>query len=415
MSGGAASQDVAQRREAARALLRTPVLTAAEDAEELAMVRRHAAALKSTFATLLGYPLFVESKFARLMKAPLADAAPVRAAHRASGGEFTARTYVFVALLCAALLAPEVGEQVLVSTLVGQLRADASTAGIDMGDTIGDQRQLVAAFRQLLTWGVIEETAGTVTAWGERREEALLTVHRAVLPHLLARRLADLDGPAALLAVQVDPVEQPRRSLRRKLVENPLVRREDLTDAELDVLSRERTELTRVLDDAFGLVVEVRAEGAIAYDPDRELSDIEFPGTGTVKQAALLLIDALLQVHQPAAGAVATVSGRTSPGQLCAWAEVDALLADLSRRYAKVWGADYVKDPGRLRDDTVALLAAVSLATPGDTGLVVHPAAARYRPHVQPAPARTRAQARLELAEHHLFDPAVSGTAPETP
>src|SRR5205085_4926348 len=111
------------------------------------------------------------------------------------------------------------------------------------------------AIQLLVDWGVLTETEGTVTSWGLRQEEALLDVHRALLPHLLAGSLADVTDPA----VVTDPQwrsqpgpEQPRRSLRRKLVENPLVRREDLTDAERDVLSRERTELARVLEDTFG-------------------------------------------------------------------------------------------------------------------------------------------------------------------
>ncbi len=35
------------------------------------------------------------------------------------------------------------------------------------------------------------------------------------------------------------------------------------------MLSRERTDLARHLDENFGLVLEVRAEGALAYDPSR--------------------------------------------------------------------------------------------------------------------------------------------------
>lgn len=402
-----AAREAAERREAARALLRTPLLTAAADPTTLALVRKHAGALKSTFGTLLGYTLVVESSFARLVKAPLSADAPVRPARRASGGEFIARTYTYLALACAALLAPDAGEQVLASHLIEQIHADAATAGVNLDDSSAEQRHLVAALRQLIAWGVVEETDGSVHGWGERHEEALLTVHRQMLPHLLARPLATLDGPDALLEASPDLTEQPRRSLRRKLTENPVVGRDDLTDAERDVLSRERTELTRALDDAFGLIVEVRGEGALAYDPDREVSDVEFPGNGRVKQAALLLVDELIRIHDPKAGTTADVDGRQVPGLLCPWPQVDSIVTDLATRHEKMWGGDYVADPARLRAEVVAVLTSVSLADITPAGLVVHPAAARHRPDVQLAPARTRAHARLEPdapAGPSLFD-----------
>jgi uncharacterized protein (TIGR02678 family) len=393
-----------ERRDAARALLRSPFLI---DGDTLPLVRRHAAALKTTFATWLGYTLYVEPAFARLIKAPLTADAPTRPARRTSGGEFTPRTYVYLTLLSASLLAPQTGEQILVSALVGQVRADAATAQVTLDDSYADQRHLLAAFRQLIAWGVLEETAGSVAEWSERREaEALLTIHRQMLPHLLARPLT-YDDPAALLTADPDVVEQPRRSLRRKLVENPLVRREDLTDAERDVLSRERTELTRVLDETFGLMLEVRAEGALAYDPDREVTDLEFPGASTVRQAALLTVDELLARHTPKAGATADIAGRAVPGVLCPWPQVGEVVTELSTLHSKAWGAEYVTDPARLQAEVVATLTAFGLATGTDGGLVLHPAAARHRPTVSETPARTRAQTRLtgDPDQGSLFDP----------
>ena len=50
-----------QRRIAARHLLVSPILTAARNPAELDLVRRHAPALKSMFASQLGYALIVES------------------------------------------------------------------------------------------------------------------------------------------------------------------------------------------------------------------------------------------------------------------------------------------------------------------------------------------------------------------
>ncbi|MEQ4725955.1 DUF2398 family protein [Nonomuraea sp. B19D2] len=262
-----AAHDADERRMAARALLANPVLTAYRHGEQLPLVRRHAATLKPAFGRLLGYALVVESGFARLIKAPLSPEAPVRPARRSSGSEFTPRTYTYLALVCAGLLTRDVGEQVLLSQLVEQIRADAVTAG-------------------------------------------------GLLPHLIARPLHPLDRPDLLWAADPDEPEQPRRTLRRKLVENPLVHRGDLSDAERDLLRRERTELTRILEEGFGLTLEVRTEGALAYDADAQLTDVVLPGTGTVRQAALLLIDALIQALQPSTGTEVTLDGRTVPGVL---------------------------------------------------------------------------------------------------
>src|SRR5436190_58444 len=254
--------DAGERRLAARSLLASPILTAARQPAELDLVRRHATALKSMFVGQLGYVLIVESRFARLVKAPLPASAPVRPARRATDDSpFMAATYVHLALTCAALLAPGVGEQILISALVDQIRADAAEQAITITDGLSDRRQLVTALSLLAAWGAISETDGSLTAWGERREdEALLTVNRALLLHLLPSRLHDFDEADA---TWTQPrLDNPRRRLRRRLVESPAVFRAELPADEVDVLSRERHDLAKHLDENFGLVLEVRAEGA---------------------------------------------------------------------------------------------------------------------------------------------------------
>jgi uncharacterized protein (TIGR02678 family) len=382
-----ANQSARERVDAARTLLANPLLTAAQ-AEELALVRLHAPALRGTFMTLLGYNLIIESSFARLVKGPVSQDAPARPARRPDNSAWTPVTYTHLALLCAALLAPGTGEQTLISTLIDQVRSDAATIGVSIGDTLPERRALVTAVGHLIDWGVLSETDGTAAGWSERRDEALLTIHRAVLPHLLARPLSGMSHPDDLLATDPAVADQPRRSLRRKLVENPLVRREDLTDPERDVLSRERAELTRMLDEHFGLTVEVRAEGVLAYDAAGSLTDLTFPGTGTVKQAALLLLAELIDSGQPDHPA------RATPGVAAGWDTVDEALARLIDRHRRAWGSALVDQPLRLRDEVVALLVDMSLATAGDAGLLIHPAAARYRP--EPVSAQpTRAARRL--------------------
>lgn len=368
------AQDADGRRLAARHLLATPILTAARRPDEFALVRRHATALASMFATLLGYRLVVESSFARLVKVSLDERAPVRPARRASDdAEFGASSYVVLALVCAALLAPGVGEQLLISALVDQIRSDAADHDIAFGDSIGDRRRLVGVIGMLAGWGVLSETDGSVAAWGERRQdEALLTIDRTVLAHLLPSPLHQFREAREVYSHQEG--DQPRRRLRRRLVENPVVFRVELDDAERDVLSRERADLTRQLEENFGLTLEVRAEGALAYDAAGTLTDIEFPGTGSRKQAALLLIDALVAEFAPDDPAAPVI---------VAWSRVTSTLTELAESNRKVWKGAYVDSVAELQRDVVALLSSLSLAEATETGLLVHPPAARYRPAVR--------------------------------
>lgn len=374
-----AEHDASQRRAAARTLLARPLLTSRRHPAELALVRRHALALKATFSRVLGYHLIVETSFARLVKAPLSPDGPPRTARRAEGPAFTPQTYALFALACAALLAPGTGEFVLISSLVEQIRADAATAEVTLQDSPAENRRLSQALGLLIEWGVLSETDGSVQAWAERKEEGVLAVHRSLLPHLLTRPLRDVTSLEALWAEPEEPAE-PRRSLRRRLVENPLVRREDLSDAERDVLSRERSELTRLLDEHFGLTLEVRAEGVLAYDTEGALSDVEFPGPGTVRQAALLLCDALIDLGRPTAGVTVELGDQDVPGMLVAWTVVAEEVAHLAERHHRAWSGALVADPEQLQSQVIALLESLSLARSAPAGLLVHAAVARYRP-----------------------------------
>lgn len=371
--------DAGERRLAARSLLASPILTGARQPAELDLVRRHATALKSVFAGQLGYALIVESGFARLVKAPLSASAPVRPARRMSDNSpFTPATYVHLALACGALLAPGVGEQILISALVDQIRADAAEQAITVTDSISDRRQLVRALRLLESWGVVAETDGSLSAWGERAEdEALLSINRSLLVHLLPSPLHHFETAEDTWSCLAP--EPPRRRLRQRLVENPALFRAELPEDELDVLSRERHELARQLDENFGLVLEVRAEGVLAYDPSGTLTDLEFPGVGRVKQAALLLLDELAAALAPSGESLVLIDGQPWPGILASWPQVENVLAGLAIRYPRVWQ----DDPEALRTEIVDLLAALRLARGLDQGLAVFPFAARYQPQVR--------------------------------
>ncbi|TCO53137.1 TIGR02678 family protein [Actinocrispum wychmicini] len=390
---GTEEHDANERRLAARTLLMKPIITAAAQPDQLVLVRKHATQLKKMFMTTLGYQLVVESTFARLLKSPLSQDTPARPVLARSERPFTAKTYTYLSLVCASLLSSSTGDQVLMSTLVEQIRADAVTAGVTIEDTGAERRHLVYAIMLLVEWGVLIETDGTVAGWETRQDEALLDVHRPLLPNLLARSLQDIADPGSLVdGSYIDPaeLEQPRRSLRRKLVENPLIRREDLTDAERDVLSRERRELTRVLDESFGLTLEARAEGVLAYDTEETFSDVTFPGIGTVPHAALLVVNALTDDLNASATDTVLANGRPVPGVLAPMRLVQSNIELLVEQYGSTFSKKYTEDPVLLQAEVVRLLESVSLARNSVDGLILHPACARYRPEPQRAPARTQ-------------------------
>jgi uncharacterized protein (TIGR02678 family) len=233
----------------------------------------------------------VEPGFARLYKAGLGRDSG-RRLERGSGTPFTPRTYAYLALALAALVtAPE---QLLLSEVVARTRAAAAEAGIDLGEPnrMTERRALVAALKQLMTWQVLTEDEGSVDSYtGDSEADALLTIDREI-----ARRL--VGGPVSQAATPEDLIERaasageagPRHRVRRLLVETPVVYLDDLTEEEVDWLRRSQRREQRILEDFAGLHAEIRAEGVALVDPEQELTDTQFPGTGTVAWAALLLM-----------------------------------------------------------------------------------------------------------------------------
>jgi hypothetical protein len=132
-------------------------------------------------------------------------------------------------------------------------------------------------------------------------------------------------------------------------------------------------------------VLEVRAEGVLAYDPSGTLTDLDFPGSGSAKQAALLLLDELTAAapSRPTAESTVLVDGVELPGSLAPWPRVDKALTSLLDRYRSAWKGVYGQSLDVLRGDVVDLLTALRLAQPLEEGLAVFPFAARYQPQVR--------------------------------
>jgi uncharacterized protein (TIGR02678 family) len=366
----------ADRRAAVRLLLAEPLVTAATHPEVFPLIRRHGEELGRQFSQLLGYRLTVESGFARLHKAGLGAGAG-RRLERASGAPFTPRTYAYLALALAVLVtAPE---QLLLSEVISRIRAAAAEAGVDLGEPgrAHERRALVAALKQLMAWQVLAENDGSVDTYaGDHEADALLTVDREIARHLVS-------GPVGVAATPDDLIERaarpgpggPRHGVRRKLVETPVVYTDDLPAEDLDWLRRNQRREQRTLGEFTGLETEIRAEGVAMIDPGRELSDIDFPGTGTVPWAALLLVAGLVAALAPPGEAVRVAI----PAGL-----IQRLLDDLTQRHRGAWAEHYLQAPGTLRDEVIDLLARLRLITPGPQpgDWLLTAAAARYAPEV---------------------------------
>ncbi len=102
----------AEREQAARALLMSPLLTDERDRESFTLVRRHGDWLSERFRHLLGYRLAIRGEHARLSKRPRTAyrdrPARIRPASTQPGPEdtwapFTRRHYVLLALALATL------------------------------------------------------------------------------------------------------------------------------------------------------------------------------------------------------------------------------------------------------------------------------------------------------------------------
>jgi uncharacterized protein (TIGR02678 family) len=370
-------QVVAERRRAARALLRSPLLHAeGPGADELRLVRRHRVELARLFADGLGYRLVVEPGAARLFKAGLGRD-PTRPLLRRAGKAFTPRGYALLCLTLAALTRSK--GQLLVDELVAQVRSAAVDAGLDVDlDAIADRRALHAALSALVELGVLHERDGDLEHWAEQRTASLLDVRRDRLALLVAAPLAGVDGPEELLDVAALPSAAggARVAVRRRLVESPVLSTDELTDEQAEWWRRGRNREREWFADRLGLELELRAEGAVAVDPDDELTDLEFPGVGSARRLGLLVLERLvdrLRGDAREAAAAQRVWRRAGP----------ELVASVSAGVLDEWGAglkrEYRDDAGAALADARSVLVAAGLVRLAPDGAwLVHAAGARY-------------------------------------
>jgi uncharacterized protein (TIGR02678 family) len=373
----------AERRRAARALLREPLLHGdGPGAEEFRLVRRHRTELARLFADGLGYRLVVDPNAARLFK-PGLGRDPSRPLARGSGAPFTPRAYGLLCLTLAALT--QARQQLLVDELVAAIRSAAAEAGLDVDlDQIGDRRALYAALVALIRYGVLHERDGDLERWtADGRTLTLLDVRRDRLSLMISAPLAGSATPDQLLETAALPSAAggARVAIRRQLTESPILSAAGLPAEYAEWWRRNRNREREWFRDRFGLELELRSEGAIAVDPEDELTDVSFPGGGSAKHFALLLLSALVGVARARGAEEPDRTWTVIPGD-----EADAVSAEVFRTWSKWLKREHQERPGLVHEEALALLASLGLIERGGSGaLRVHAAAARYAPQAAAA------------------------------
>jgi uncharacterized protein (TIGR02678 family) len=377
-----AAAELDERQRALRALLRAPLLSArGADAPAFALVRRHAAWLRETFARETGWHLEVDAEFARLRKVGADTSDATRGAlARPSRRPFTRRRYV---LLCLALAALErADQQVTLGGLAQHVLAAAGDpelvrAGVRFDlDAREERSDLVAVVRLLLDQRVLARVAGDEKAYLDRAGDALYDIDRRLLSVVLATRR----GPSTVTAVDFDErleaisaelvadtdearTRAARQALARRLLDDPVVYEDDLTDEQQGYWQRQRTQLARRLAEATGLVAEHRAEGSALLDPGGDSTDLRMPEEGTDGHATLLLAE-----HLAAAGPRSR-------------ADLDAHLRELAGRHRTHWRKSAGEPGGAEALCALAIdrLVALRLARVDGDVVTPLPALARFR------------------------------------
>ncbi|MEV0346788.1 TIGR02678 family protein [Nonomuraea sp. NPDC050680] len=297
-------EELAQRRTALRALLAAPLL---RDPDKLVLVRRHLSELRDWLTRETGWRLVVDSESARLFKTAPDPSDATHPARGKAGEPYGRRRYV---VLCLALAMLERADaQTTLGGLAEEVLNAAAEPELDFAFTLDSRQEradLVAVVRTLIDWGVLRKVAGDEDAYLSATGDVLYDVRRPVLAALLT----GTRGPSTITAesfgeriaeLAAEPVADTddlrnqalRRRLTRRLLEDPVVYYTELDEAERAYLTSQRHAITRRIEEATGLVAEVRAEGIAMADPDDELTDVRMPEQRTDGHATLLVAELL--------------------------------------------------------------------------------------------------------------------------
>lgn len=350
-------------RAAARHLAAHPLVLSESDPDTFRLVRRYEHDLDRWFTQRFGYRLEVTADTARLFKSTLVARRRALCTAADPGRPFSVREYTMLALALAAVAA---GPSVIsLRDLLHEIRSAATEAGVSVTEAASDRRALVAALKWMISHGAAREEHDQVDRYKSDSEaDAVLRIRPDRVALLPLPALARSETVEDLLDRSEQRQSSLRAWMRSALLEEPVLYRNDLSDDEWTELRRRLGEESSIFDEMFGLRLEARAEGVAAIDPEEGLTDSRFPTSGTVGQAALLLIDRLVAAeHNPVERSVAVTAV--------------AELAEIHRVQSRHW-AQIADDPERLTGDVLELLQDHRLAQASDDMIELLPAAWRY-------------------------------------
>jgi uncharacterized protein (TIGR02678 family) len=390
---------ITEREEVARGirlLLSSPLISNRAAAEWFDLVRRRREPIRRWFDYYCGWTLIVEPRlgYARLVKIRTATD-PSRPARRIRSGRapFDRRRYVLLCLVAAELLPVPVTTIGLLADRVS--RASAVDPVVTRFDSASraERMAFVDVLRLLEYYGVLEVVDGATESFVDTvAAKVLYRVDATLLLRLLAApvgasqlavptdevslrfeelvgqvtlerrygRIAD-DGSDAVPASETQRNLWLRHSVFRRLIDDPVLYMEDLSDEERAyITSPTGRRLLREAADQGGFILEDRADGIMFIDADAIATDNRFPDdASTAKVAALLLLDRL---REPSA---------TEQLELAA--------AGLLARFPR-WAKSYRDNDGpqQLVGDALAVLTGFGLVRVVDGLVYPLPAAARY-------------------------------------
>jgi uncharacterized protein (TIGR02678 family) len=377
-----ARQTEDERERALRALLMHPLL--AGGSEEYALVRRHVEYLREWLARETGWRLHVERGFARLYKTPANTGDATRGLP-----DFDRERYALLCLVCSVL---ERGESQITLRRLGEQLLDAAAdpqlkeRGFDCTlESHHHRRALVQVCRFLLGCGVLSRVVGDEEAYVNRTGDVLYDVNRRVLAtlpasprgaSLIASTVDRLELEQVLTALVEeyvpDTTEGRRTTLRhrlsRRLLDDPVLYHDELTEEERQYLTTQRGPMAARLAAAAGLVPELRSEGLALVDEEGELSDRQLPAVGTLAHATLLLAEHLAE------------ASRDDPQRLHSLHELAAYLRTAADRYGRYWRKE-ARAPGaeaELAAQAVECLEALNLVRKVQGSVWARPALMRY-------------------------------------
>jgi uncharacterized protein (TIGR02678 family) len=249
------------------------------------------------------------------------------------------------------------------------------------------RRDLVHAVRFLIEIGLLRRMDGNERDFLDQTgsRDALYGINRPIL----AQMLNVARSPSAFEAAVTSSVEQGgwkeftgepvpvtddernrhfRIRLVRALLDDPIVYFADLSSAELDHLQNHRGRLLQQIQEATGLIPEIRREGIAMVDDAGDLTDVKLPDEGTDGHMTLLLAERIAE------------TARNFPSQAIPLSVVEEHVRTLIQNHGARW-RKVVREPGaemRVANDILARLRSLRLLKITDDGIIPLPAIGRY-------------------------------------